>query len=167
MTARVSAEVAKAIKAVQKRYSQAVATRGNVGENFTEDSLYQYSGVQPIVGRTAINNFYQAAFSAFPKSKDSSNDMSILMTTTDGPFCEASTVKDPKMVVDYGTALGKGPAPTGGMMELNQLYTVVYVKENNDWKVKIAAINVVGDQSGKYPDYLREAIADKTYSNKQ
>jgi len=159
MTSQVNPKVAEAIREVLDRFESALQKRDSAGiaALFTEQAVYQYTGVPLVVGRDAIDNFYHQAFSAFPKSEDAENDMSVKMTSTQC-LCETATIDDPHMVVDYGTALGKGPSPTGGMMILHQIYTVVFVKEQGEWKIRIAATNLVGDQSGKVPEYLISAM---------
>jgi len=159
MSVPVSAEIAKEIRAHQDRYEATLAARGDMSDLFTEDAIYQYSGVPLVMGRSAIQKMYDSLYSTLPRSADPNNDMYIKMTSTTGPFCDAASAGHPKLVIDVGTAFGKGPAPTGGMMELYQLYTVIYIKVHQKWKVKVAAIDLVGDQSGKYPDYLRKALS--------
>jgi len=160
MTSSVNPPVDQELNTVLDRFQDGIKTREHdlIASIFTKDAVYQYTGVPRVVGRDAISNFYCNAFNAFPKSEDPDNDMSIKMTTTER-VCETATVEDPQMVVEYGTAVGRGPSPRGvGMMTLHQLYTVVYVKEAGQWKIKLAATNVVGDETGKVPEYLIRAM---------
>jgi len=163
MSAPVSSSLSDTITAVRNGLFSAVECRDveKIVSYYSDDCINQMTGAPPMIGKEAARKVYEAIFAVLPAPENTKDPMAGINRTSTALLCDAAAGQDPHMVVDCNAVTGVMPAPTGGSLEIDQVMTIIWIKVNNEWKIKVFDNIVVGEKTtGKYPDFIRSAVSE-------